>query len=413
MAPRTPQNSVRTLQIRKDRDYACTYLNGKKIMLGRWGTPEADARFRQLQIQILTDPSFATLKPQQVAVEDLCLAYLDYAEENDPGHYCSIKTATKILLQGFAGQAVDALDSRHFLQLQDMFVQHNVSRQYCNALMGYIRAMLKWGVVRKLVTHQVYWEAKLVPALKKGKTRAYEKPKRQDVPDEIINRTLPYLLPTIQNMVQVQRLAGMRPSEVCKMKPGEIDREYTTPDGVVIWMYTPGTHKNAWREKKQNGEYVRIIPLGTPEQDIIAPRLVGRSDDDYIFQPKDTIKERYALLAAKRKSKVPPSQIKRKERNAKNPKRKLRDCYDRDSYNFVVRSAIIAANQHLPEKDKIPLWTPYQLRHAAVTAITLQTGSLDIARAVAGQKTLSVTQGYNHADTQIAVEQAKKRSQRQ
>jgi hypothetical protein len=38
-------------------------------------------------------------------------------------------------------------------------------------------------------------------------------------------------------------------------------------------------------------------------------------------------------------------------------------------------------------------------------------GNLDVARAVAGQKSISVTQGYNHADLKIAIEQAKKRGQ--
>ena len=126
--------------------------------------------------------------------------------------FFGIKTAVEILLRHCTGQAVDTLDTRHFLFLQDMFVQHNVSRRYCNMLMKYIRAMLKWGILRKLVPHQVYVEAQFIPALKKGKTRAYEKPPRQDVPDEVINRTLPYLLPTLRDMVQVQRLASMRPS---------------------------------------------------------------------------------------------------------------------------------------------------------------------------------------------------------
>jgi integrase len=291
-----------------------------------------------------------------------------------------------------------------------MFVQHGVSRQYCNTLMKFIRAMLKWGTIRKLVPHQVYWEAKFVPALKKGKTSAYEKPPRQDVSNAVVNRTLPHLLPTIRDMVQIQRLASMRPSEVFRMKFGEIDTEYKTDDGVVIWMYTPGTNKNTWRERKQAGEYFRIIPLGKPEQDVLAPRLVGKSDTDYIFSPKDTVKEHFALRAAKRKSKVQPSQVKRKEKNAKNPKRKDRDCYDRDSYNRAIQRSITAANKLLPENEQIPHWTPYQLRHAAITDIVQQTGKLDIARAVAGQKSISVTQGYNHADVQIAVDQAVKRS---
>jgi len=306
MSKKSSPNPPRILQVRKDRDYDCVYLHGRKIILGRSGTPEAEVAFRQLQIQVLSDPTFMAPKPQQVTVDTLCFAYLQHAKEHDPGHFSTVKTAVEILLRFAAGQSVESLDSRSFLLLQEMFVQHGVSRQYCNALMKFIRAMLKWGTIRKLVSHQVYWEAKFVPALKKGKTSAYEKPPRQDVPDEVIDRTLPHLLPTIRDMVQVQRLASMRPSEVFRMKPGEIDTEFTTPDGIVIWMYTPGTNKNSWREKHKAGEYVRIIPLGKPEQDILAPRMVGKSDTDHLFNPKDTVQEHFAIRAAKRKTKVQP-----------------------------------------------------------------------------------------------------------
>ena len=58
---------------------------------------------------------------------------------------------------------------------------------------------------------------------------------------------------------------------------------YTTPDGIVVWMYTPGTNKNSWREKKRNNEYVRIIPLGKPEQDNIPGRIHDNKKPYYRF----------------------------------------------------------------------------------------------------------------------------------
>jgi integrase len=389
----------------QDRDYACVYLKGKKIQLGRWGSSEADDKFRQLQIQVFTDPTVSFLKQQGATVDDLCLAYLDYAQEHDPSHYHGINTAVKIFLKGFTGQAVNSLDSRHFIHLQSLFVKHGKSRQYCNMLMRYIRAMLKWGSLRKLVSAVVLAEAKLIPHLKKGKTTAPEKKKRKDVPDEVVTRTLPYLLPTPRDMVQVQRLASMRPSEMIRMKPCEIDME-NVHDGVVIWLYVPGTHKNDWRED----DYTRIIPLGKPEQDIIAARLEGKSDDDFIFSPKDTMKEWYEQRATKRKTKIPPSQIKRMERTVKKPKRKVKDCYDANSYNRAITRAIEIANKSLPDKEKIPHWTPYQLRHAGITEVAKKTGNINTAKAVAGHRSINTTLIYAHADQVIAMDQAVARS---
>ena len=99
MTKKKLQNTVRTLQMRQDRDYACVYLKVKKIQLGRWGSPEADAKFRQLQIQVLTNPTLAFLNQQGLTVENLCLAYLDHAKEHDESHYYGIKTAVKIFME--------------------------------------------------------------------------------------------------------------------------------------------------------------------------------------------------------------------------------------------------------------------------------------------------------------------------
>ena len=62
MTKKQSAQSPRILQVRKDRDYDCVYLDGRKINLGRTGTPEAETAFRQLQIQVLTDPTLASLR---------------------------------------------------------------------------------------------------------------------------------------------------------------------------------------------------------------------------------------------------------------------------------------------------------------------------------------------------------------
>ena len=181
------------------------------------------------------------------------------------------------------------------------------------------------------------------------------------------------------------------------MKVGEIDQT------GEVWLYTPRKHKNSWRNHR------KVIALGEIEQSIIAPRLAGKRPEDPVFSPKDALREKYARDAAKRKTKVQPSHVKRKEQAARNPKQKVGDFYTAESYGRSIKKSIRVVNKRLPDDEQIPHWTPYQLRHAAITEIIKTTGSVDIARAVAGQKHLATTQGYDHADEQIAVEQAKKR----
>ncbi|MDR2439930.1 MAG: site-specific integrase, partial [Planctomycetaceae bacterium] len=195
-------------------------------------------------------------------------------------------------------------------------------------------------------------------------------------------------------MVRVQRAAVMRPSEVCRMKVGDID---TTNE---IWLYKPGKHKGTWL-----GHH-RTIALGKLEQEIIAPRLAEKQPDNAVFSPKDTINEYRLIVATQRKTKRTPSQEERHEKTTKNNKSRVREHYDTGTYGRSITQTIKRANKNLIAS--IPHWTPYQLRHAGVTEIA-KTDGLDTARAVAGQKSLKVTQIYNHADTKIAIKYTKKR----
>jgi integrase len=146
---------------------------------------------------------------------------------------------------------------------------------------------------------------------------------------------------------------------------GDIDKN--RKDG--IWIYCPPEHKTAWRDD------TRKVPLGKPEQVLIAPYLVGKTAGQAVFCTRRG------------------------------------EQYDPKSYCDAIARAIVRANRSLPDDQKIPHWTPYQLRHAGVTELVAENdGNLDVARAVAGQKTIDITQRYNHADLRIAIEQAKKRS---
>jgi integrase len=252
--------------------------------------------------------------------------------------------------------------------------------------MGYIRAMLKWGILRKLATSQVYGEAKLIPPLKKGKTKAYEKPEREAVPDDVVRETLPFMSPTVATMVQVQRLTGMRPSEVCKMTVGDIDQTR----GNGLWYYVQSHKTEAHIGKKP-------IPLGKPEQRLIEPYLVDKKPTEAVFSPRTAMAEWHAERRANRKTKVSPSQEKRNQQRAKKPaKRQPGEFYDRNSYRVAILNAIKKGNKILPKDQQIPHWSPYQLRHANATATELEHG-LDEAQAQLGHTSADMTKRYSKA----------------
>src|SRR5690606_35770420 len=107
-----------------------------------------------------------------------------------------------------------------------------------------------------------------------GKTTAYEKPPIGPVPDAWVDAVLPFLTPPVRAMVHVQRLTGMRPSEVTRMRACDIDMSGD------IWTFQLDRHKTAWRGHR------RRIPIGPRAQEIIRQFLKPKTDA-YLFSPQD------------------------------------------------------------------------------------------------------------------------------
>ena len=225
---------------------------------------------------------------------------------------------------------------------------------------------------------------KAVKTLRKGEPGTYDNPPRKEVPDSVVQRTLPFMPPTLAAMVQVQRLTGMRPSEVFNMRVGEIDRT-RSPE---LWYYTPAHHKT------ERFIGTKTIPLGKPEQELIAPYLIGKKSAEAVFSPRAAMAERNVELRAKRQSKITPSQAARNEARAAKPSR-YKEFYVDGSYGVAIKNVIKRANRQLPDGEKIPHWYPYQLRHSASTAMELA-GSIDDAQALLGHTSANMTKRYSH-----------------
>ena len=384
-------------------------INGKRIYLGKFGSPESVQNYARkiAEWAVNINVQGKTILPAgHITIDALVTSFLNHTQKHAPSHYHSCQSALKVVLHLYSGLAVDDFTPKCLAAVQYQCTQQTdhkgkpYSRQYCNALINSIKRMFRWGVAQELASPITADALKYVPALQQGHTEAPETKPREDVSDNAVQATLPYLLPTVAAMVQVQRLAVMRPNEVCRMCVGDIDM--SRKDG--IWIYTPPKHKGAWRG------HGRCIPLGKPEQALIIPYLEGKTPEQAVFSPKTAMLEKKERDANRRKTKTYASQVQRAACNAANPKRKVREHYSSISYAQSIRRAIVVANRSLSDGLKIPHWTPYQLRHAGVTELVFENdGNLDIARAVAGQKSIVVTHGYNHADIHIAIEQAKQR----
>lgn len=351
-----------------------------------------------------------TRSRNDITVQELAVRFLEWAG----GYYVKVgeqtstyglcKLALSPLVRHYGNSPVSDFGPLSLVFLHDKWIEGGTARETINRWCGTIKQAFKWGVARELVAPDILHALQAVDGLKSGRTKAEDYNPIDPVADAVVDRTLPELSPIVRDMVQVQRLAGMRPQDVRNMRSCDIDRSGD------VWVYKPFTHKNKHRKK------VRIIAIGPRAQAILTPYLVEKAGDPeaFLFSPKDTVQLQKVEKRRQRKSKVQPSQV---NRSKANPKRKPKDQYDKNSYNRAIFRAInrfnkriekarqAGVNESLP--DPIPYWSPNQLRHTAGTEIRNQFG-LDVAQAVLGHSSAKTTEIYAELDFEKAAEAMRK-----
>jgi integrase len=208
------------------------------------------------------------------------------------------------------------------------------------------------------------------------------------VPDEHVNPILPHLSAQVRAMVELQRVTGMRPAEVCAMRSVDIDRT------VSVWVYRPPHHKTMHRG------HTREVFIGPKGQILLAPWLREDSPESHLFSPAAAEDARHAARLAGRKTPKWPSHMRRNATKRKaDPKRAKREHYDPDTYRRAIEYAC--------KKAGVPVWAPNRLRHSAATEIRKAFG-IETARILLGHKTAFTTEIYAEADREAAAEAVKK-----
>jgi len=383
-----PKLKNRPPKYSKLKQYAVVYFQGKIHYLGLYGSNESWTAYNRFIAESRGNPVFIPPpEGESATVADLVAAFLEYAEptldSSTYGHYRTLIGDFVLKLYG-NDTAADAFKPRCLKLLRSEMVESKrFSRNTINKYIRFVVALFHWGVSEELVQPNTHLALKAVKPLKKGSPGTFETSPREPVPDAVIAATLPFLPPVVAAMVQVQRLTAMRPSEVFRMTVGSIDQSR----GNGLWYYSP---------KHKTEEHIgqKPIPLGKPEQELIAPYLEGKTAEQAVFSPRQAVRERAEQARARRKTKVTPSQQKRDRHRAENPPdRQVGEFYDRDSYRRAITYAIKKGNQH---GVKIKHWSPYLLRNSGATAIELEHG-LDEAQAQLGHTTADMTKRYSAA----------------
>ena len=394
--------------LHKPSGQAYVRIRGRVVYLGVYDSPESKQEYGRLIAELAAQPDGTadSGRPSRgITIVEVIAAYVDYAEQyyrkdgKSTGHMPGLLAAMRILRELYGGTEAAKFGPLSLRAIQNTLIERGASRRYINQHCGHIKRMFKWAVSMEILSSAVHQSLATVPGLKRGRTTARESKPILPVEDDLVNATLPYMPEIVADMVRVHRLIGCRPSEVCQLRPCDVD---TTGD---VWLYRPESHKTQHHGRE------RIVFIGPKAQDVLLPYL-ERDSKAHCFSPAESVARRHEKQRAKRKTKVQPSQ--RNRRKAK-PKRQAKTSYNKDSYNRAIRRAIEKANRAriLEASDMgikpivLPHWHANQLRHSAATRIRKEYG-LEAAQVILGHSQADVTQIYAERDSALAVEVARK-----
>lgn len=412
-------------RLHKGSGQAVVTLSGKDIYLGIHGTEESHAEYRRVIAEWLQNMRLppATSRTGKVTesdcidINELLVAYWQFAEQyyvsdGQPSReLVNIRHAAKSLAELYGSIPIEEFRPTSLKVLRQQMIDSGLSRGTIKGRINRIRRIFKWGVENDHVEPSIYQALKAIEPLRRGRCGAKEGSGVKPVPEDMVEKTLPFMPPMLQTMVQVQLYTGMRPGELVLMRRRDIDTS------GKVWLYRPRSHKT-----KHHG-HERTIYLGVKAQSYIKPYLAPDLDA-YIFDPRKAMKERWETRKTHRHQPNEPRKT----------TRRLTDRYKTSSYlqaiyhacdkafpppaplcrkvaEYGKRETLKAWKVRLTEKQheehkawrKDHRWHPNQLRHNAGTYLRKEFG-IEAARVVLGHKSAGVTEIYAELDRAKAEE---------
>jgi integrase len=248
------------------------WMSGRYHYTGDWGSDEAAAKYLELTARWLANgrrlPRWTGDMRRAVTVADLCDAYLGHARSYY-GDGSSHVVKAVAALQGpralYGSEDAGAVGVSEWETLQRHWVRRGLCRATVNVYGRLLRECYRWAYQRGTVPAESYWRLRDAPMLAKGRGGAVDRPKAPVPTDDAIEAVASSLEETgdrhLGAMVRLQRLTGMRPGEVCRITPGEVDRS------GAVWLYRPTRHKTEYRDG------TRVVPIGPRAQAVLGPWL--------------------------------------------------------------------------------------------------------------------------------------------
>jgi integrase len=348
-------------------------------------------------------------------ISELIVAFLPWAEQ----FYQRRGQPTTFV--GGLRRALDQLNCRYGSMLGRKFGPGTLeSLQFSLAEAGYlrvtvnnyinrIRIFFRWACRYRHLPPALYHELASVKSLRAGRAGAKESPRVRPAKWSNVEKLLPFVAPQVAAMLQVQYLCGMRPEEVCVMRPMDLDCS------GAIWWYRPDIEwvKTSWQHLNvEDAELIKAIPPAAQES--LKPFL-DRPANAYLFSPKEAEEWRYEnrppYQGRERKTKVYPCELRRREEEKRKRRERAafrenkRDHYDTASYRHAILYGIKRAKQ---AGVVVECFSPNQIRHGIATDLLNFTESRETAQYHLGHKQLNTTGIYAEKQLQLQEKIAQK-----
>lgn len=371
---------------------AVVTFDGKNFYLGEHNSPESRAKYHALLGEYLANGKQLPEDTEThqadavVTVRVITAAFrrrMKARYGRDPKELNRLTNLCTSLDLEFGDTPADEFGPLKLEEFRDLLIAGGSCRTYINRLIRSTKKIFKFATSKQLIDKSVpAWLDTLEP-LQRGESEAPESTPVVPVDLDVVRATAAKLSPVIRAMIQIQAGTGMRPSELCNMRPCDIEQRSDD-----VWIYKPSTHKTAHRGK------AKTVPIVGEAMAALAPYL-DRAPDAFCFSPAESMQWVLEQRRKNRKSKVQPSQ---KDRSKAEPKRKPGVQFKPASYYRAIREAA--------KKAGVSHWNPYQLRHTTGTAVRDALG-VEAAQAILGHSHADMTQHYAKQTEAKAIEAAK------
>lgn len=369
---------------------AIVTLNGRDHLLGPYGTRTSQRAYDRLIGEWLQRGREPLVEPSALTVAEVVARYWKFARTfyvkggRPTQEQGVIKMALRPLLQLYKDQTAAGFGPLALKSVRNEMLKLDWTRQTVNKQIDRIRRMFRWAVSEELLPVETYQRLTAVRGLAKGRTEAREAEPVKPIDGATIEATLPHLPDVVADMVRLQCLTGMRPAELCMIRPMDIDRSADT------WRYVPESHKCEHHNRD------RVVFIG-PQAQAVLLRYLARDAEAYCFRPCDSEAKRRAAVHAARR--VPLSCGNKPGSNRKRkPKRSPGDRYDSGSYRRAIHRAC--------DKVGISRWSPNRLRHTFATQVRKSYG-LEAVQVCLGHARADVSQVYAERDATLAARVAR------